>query len=193
MSNDVPPASTAPIPPEPYDEPWRIDAAQAGRRRRFSRRSVIPAAIGVLATIVLGVAVAFGDSPRRAPTAPRPTETPAPRTSPEPAARPAVPPSPTERAPRSSRATPDGDRSHATTKERAGSADRPSGDRRPRTSRQHGAETKQGGRAPRDHRPRVRKPRKNTSWIDAECRRRYKNDATRRAACVAALRGYLGN
>ncbi|TMR39466.1 hypothetical protein [Actinomadura geliboluensis] len=68
---------------------------------------------------------------------------------------------------------------------------------RPRSAAPRPAPRKARPRPPVRHpRPKARKPRTarpaTPSWVAAECRRRFPDDPTRRAACVAALSGRLG-
>lgn len=176
------------------DEPWLIPRD----RRRRTRRGVMLGAAGALAAgalVTVGAVVTFSSS---GPVS-RTTRHPSTVSSPAPGVqgdqgRLVTPPSM------------EGSPSRQPPRPRSGDAKRGGGPGRiqstpsepapapTRTRRHPRGGKKQGHRAPEHSRPETgapRRPQRPPGWVRAECRRRFPHDATRQAACVAAVRGYL--
>ncbi|MBT2209971.1 hypothetical protein [Actinomadura sp. NEAU-AAG7] len=179
-----------PPPRCPPSEYTRAAPAPPSRRLLRSRSSLPAVAVGVL--LAAGIVLILASGLLRPSPAHRLTPDAVPTT---PAAPPPSVPSP-EGAPAPPAA------STTRTREPDGTPVRPRTSGVPRAERKApaGASARPAPRVPRPRpAPRPRSTRRppdgpppTPAWITAECRRRYPRDATRRAACVAALTGLGG-
>lgn len=194
MINDPDAEVLARVPPEP-EEPWRVRPRRRNRQRSPRRRWMAPLISAVLAS--LGTIAILQPGNASGPWSPRPSHTASTgnemhRSSPSPDAQPLISKRPESAGGAHHRPRHDAELS-APARKAPAQTSAASNEQHPPSLRSP-SRNSQDRSAPRHHRSRAhgpQRPRRAPAWVRTECSRRFPHDATRRTACIAAVRNYL--